>query len=92
MLYEVITRETRLWPHGNRAVYETYDRIFGCSGHGWANLQCIHMNLPYEELMAFYRAADVLLVTPRRDGMNLVAKEYCAAHIDGDGVLSYNFV
>lgn len=40
-------RETRLWPHGNRVVYETYDRIFGCSGHGWANLQCIHLNLPF---------------------------------------------
>jgi len=40
-------RETRLWPHGNRTVYETYDRIFGCSGHGWANLQCIHVNLPF---------------------------------------------
>ncbi len=38
------------------------------------------------ELAALYRAADVMLVTPLRDGMNLVAKEYVAGH-DGDGVL-----
>jgi len=43
--------------------------------------------LPVHELVAHYLAADVLVATPRRDGMNLVAKEYCAARIDGGGVL-----
>jgi trehalose-6-phosphate synthase len=38
-------------------------------------------------LVAFYRAADVMLVTPLRDGMNLVAKEYVASRIDHTGVL-----
>ncbi len=47
----------------------------------------LYQTLPYDELVALYRAGDVMLVTPFRDGMNLVAKEYCAAHIDGDGVL-----
>jgi trehalose 6-phosphate synthase len=47
----------------------------------------LYQSLPYDELVALYRAGDVMLVTPFRDGMNLVAKEYCAAHIDGDGVL-----
>jgi len=47
----------------------------------------LYQSLPYPELVALYRAGDVMLVTPFRDGMNLVAKEYCAAHIDGDGVL-----
>ncbi len=47
----------------------------------------LYQTLPYEELVALYRAGDVMLVTPFRDGMNLVAKEYAAAHIDGDGVL-----
>ena len=47
----------------------------------------LYRTLDYEELIALYRAGDVMLVTPFRDGMNLVAKEYCAAHIDGDGVL-----
>ena len=39
------------------------------------------------ELAALYRAADVLVVTPLRDGMNLVAKEYVAARVDGRGAL-----
>ena len=58
-------RETRLWPHGNRTVYEAYDRIFGCSGHGWANLQCIHMNLPFSGDREFGRLhAAVRLLLP----------------------------
>jgi trehalose 6-phosphate synthase len=47
----------------------------------------LYQTLAYDELIALYRAGDVMLVTPFRDGMNLVAKEYSAAHIDGDGVL-----
>ena len=46
----------------------------------------LYRTLAFEELIALYRAGDVMLVTPFRDGMNLVAKEYAAAHIDGDGV------
>ncbi len=42
---------------------------------------------PQEELVAYYRAADVALVTPLRDGMNLVAKEYVIAQVDNDGSL-----
>ena len=38
-----------------------------------------NQSMPREELAALYRAADVMLVTPYRDGMNLVAKEYVAA-------------
>ena len=37
----------RLWPHEYTEVYHTFDRIFGCSGHGWANLQSTHLNLPF---------------------------------------------
>jgi trehalose 6-phosphate synthase len=44
-------------------------------------------SLPREELVAYYRAADVMLVTPLRDGMNLVAKEYVASRVDNGGVL-----
>jgi trehalose 6-phosphate synthase len=43
--------------------------------------------MPREELAALYRAADVMLVTPYRDGMNLVAKEYVAARSDLGGAL-----
>lgn len=40
-------RETRLWPHGHSPVYEAFDRIFDCRGHGWSNLQSMHINLPF---------------------------------------------
>lgn len=40
-------KETRIWPHEYSAVYEAYDRIFSCRGHGWSNLQSIHLNLPF---------------------------------------------
>jgi trehalose 6-phosphate synthase len=39
------------------------------------------------ELLAYYRACEIALITPLKDGMNLVAKEYCASNIDGNGVL-----
>jgi carboxylate-amine ligase len=39
--------ETHLWPHEYNEVYQTFDRIFGCSGHGWSNLQSTHINLPF---------------------------------------------
>jgi trehalose 6-phosphate synthase len=44
-------------------------------------------NVSREELVAFYAAADVMVVTPLRDGMNLVAKEYVATRLDNSGVL-----
>ncbi len=40
-------REMKLWPHGNKEVYEAFNRIFDCRGHGWANLQACHINLPF---------------------------------------------
>jgi trehalose 6-phosphate synthase len=50
-------------------------------------LHYLHQSLPRDELVAFYVASDVMLVTPLRDGMNLVAKEYIACRTDGGGVL-----
>lgn len=40
--------ETRLWPHEYNRVYEAFDRIFDCRGHGWSNLQSMHINLPFD--------------------------------------------
>lgn len=40
-------RETRLWPHEQSPIYESFDRVFGCQGHGWSNLQSLHLNLPF---------------------------------------------
>jgi trehalose 6-phosphate synthase len=47
----------------------------------------LRRNLPFEELIAVYQAADVMVVTPLRDGMNLVAKEYIATRFDNTGTL-----
>ncbi|NJL28684.1 MAG: glutamate--cysteine ligase, partial [Thermoanaerobaculia bacterium] len=56
--------ETRLWPHEYSPVYEAYDRIFGCRGHGWSNLQSLHLNLPFtgdEEFARLHAAVRLLL-------------------------------
>jgi trehalose 6-phosphate synthase/phosphatase len=53
----------------------------------WVPVHWIYRNLSHEEVVALYRAADVMLVTPLRDGMNLVAKEYVASRTDEAGVL-----
>ncbi|MDX1591969.1 MAG: glutamate-cysteine ligase family protein [Balneolaceae bacterium] len=39
--------EVKLWPHEYNPIYEAYNRIFDCRGHGWANLQSTHLNLPF---------------------------------------------
>jgi gamma-glutamyl:cysteine ligase YbdK (ATP-grasp superfamily) len=58
-------RETRLWPHEYNEVYQAYDRIFGARGHGWANLQSAHLNLPFGDEGEFVRLhAAVRVVLP----------------------------
>jgi gamma-glutamyl:cysteine ligase YbdK (ATP-grasp superfamily) len=57
-------KETRLWRRRYRKIYETYDRIFNCSRHGWANLQSVHLNLPFrgdEEFGRLHAAVRLLL-------------------------------
>jgi alpha,alpha-trehalose-phosphate synthase [UDP-forming] len=54
---------------------------------GWMPVLYLHRCLSQLELVAFYRAANVALITPLKDGMNLVAKEFCASRVDDDGVL-----
>ncbi len=39
--------ETKLWPHGYNEIYEIYNQVFNCRGHGWSNLQSTHLNLPF---------------------------------------------
>jgi trehalose 6-phosphate synthase/phosphatase len=53
----------------------------------WAPIHYLYRGISQAEIVALYRAADAVLVTPLRDGMNLVAKEFVAARCDGDGVL-----
>ena len=74
---------------------EIRERIETLVGHingefgevGKVPVHYLRRSLPLEELVAYYLAADIMLVTPLRDGMNLVAKEYCAARRDDTGVL-----
>ncbi|MFT7879530.1 MAG: trehalose-6-phosphate synthase [Sulfurimonas sp.] len=54
---------------------------------GWVPVQYRYGSLSRKQLLAYYQAAEIALVTPLKDGMNLVAKEYCAAHNDESGVL-----
>lgn len=57
-------KETVLWPYGNKDIYSAYDRIFGCKGHGWSNLQSMHINLPFyddSEFAPLHAAIRVLL-------------------------------
>lgn len=57
--------ETKLWPYGNREIYDTYERIFGCRNHGWSNLQSTHLNISFNGDEEFARLhAAVRLVLP----------------------------
>jgi glutamate---cysteine ligase / carboxylate-amine ligase len=58
-------RELKLWPHENDHIYRAFDRIFNCKGHGWANLQSMHINLPFADDAEFARLhAAIRLVLP----------------------------
>ena len=71
-----------------RQVEERVGRINGASGRlGSAPVHYVHRSVSMHELAALYCAADVMLVTPLRDGMNLVAKEFVATRVDEGGVL-----
>jgi gamma-glutamyl:cysteine ligase YbdK (ATP-grasp superfamily) len=57
-------QETQRWPHGNRTIYQQYDAIFDCRGHGWSNLQSMHVNLPFandEEFCALHNTIRLIL-------------------------------
>lgn len=63
-------------------------RINGAHGTiGWMPVWYLFTSVPFERLVALYHVADVGLVTPLRDGMNLIAKEFLATKTDGRGVL-----
>lgn len=85
--------ETVLWPHEHTEIYQTYDRIFSCKGHGWSNLQSVHLNLPFFDddefgrLHAAIRASLPLLPaiaasTPVLDGQFWGAKDLRLKYYD----------
>jgi gamma-glutamyl:cysteine ligase YbdK (ATP-grasp superfamily) len=58
-------REMKLWPHSYGEFYATFNRIFDCRGHGWANLQSVHLNLPFSGDDEFGRLhAAIRLILP----------------------------
>ncbi len=54
---------------------------------GWVPIHYLYRHLSRSELLGYYRAADIALVTPLKDGMNLVAKEFCASQVQEQGAL-----
>jgi len=71
-----------------RQIDEHIGEINGKHGTvGWVPVWYSYRTLPFRSLLAWYCAADVALITPLRDGMNLVAKEFIASKCDAKGVL-----
>jgi alpha,alpha-trehalose-phosphate synthase [UDP-forming] len=69
-------------------IEQIVSRINGEYGQpGRVPVSYLYRSLPFDEMVAYYVAADIMLVTPLRDGMNLVAKEYAATRVNDDGVL-----
>lgn len=56
--------ESRLWPHEDSEIYAAYDKVFDCRGHGWFNIQSVHLNLPFSgdaEFARLHNAVSLLL-------------------------------
>jgi trehalose 6-phosphate synthase len=71
---------------------ENIDRTIGringrFTKDGWVPIHYIYRNLPRVELVSYYRTCEIALITPLKDGMNLVAKEYCASCVENAGTL-----
>lgn len=76
--YEQVQQDIESRAGGINARFATFD---------WQPVHLISTPIPFRELAAFYRKADVCWITPLADGLNLIAKEFVAARSDGDGVL-----
>jgi trehalose 6-phosphate synthase/phosphatase len=86
----VVPSRTKVEHYANlkRQIDEIIGEINGkYSTLDWSPVQYIYRSIPFDSLVALYRMADIALITPRRDGMNLVAKEFIASKADQKGVL-----
>jgi trehalose 6-phosphate synthase/phosphatase len=71
-----------------RQLDELVGRIVGrFSSEGWVPVRYFYDRFGAEELVSYYRCADIGLFNPLRDGMNVVAKEFVASRVENDGVL-----
>jgi trehalose 6-phosphate synthase/phosphatase len=90
-LYQVVVPSRESITGYRRLKHEIEQLVAHINGEysqpGWVPIHYVHRSLPRKELLALYRAASLALVTPLKDGMNLVSKEYCAARTENDGVL-----
>lgn len=90
LLQVVIPSRTRVDDY--RQLKDEIDRLVGKinGAHakaGWTPIHYLFRRLESTELLAYYRVSEVALITPLKDGMNLVCKEYCACSLEGNGVL-----
>jgi trehalose 6-phosphate synthase/phosphatase len=86
----VVPSRTRVEQYASlkKRVDELVGEINGKYGSiGWTPIWYLYRSLPFDSLVALYNLADIALITPLRDGMNLIAKEYIASKTDGRGVL-----
>lgn len=90
-LYQVVVPSRESITGYRRLMHEIEQTVAHINGEysqpGWVPIHYVHRSVPREELLALYRAASLALITPLKDGMNLVSKEYCAARTENDGVL-----
>jgi glucosylglycerol-phosphate synthase len=78
----------RVYRRAQQAIEQLVGRINGHYGTlSWQPVVLSTTPMTFQETMAYFRAADVCWITPLRDGLNLVAKEFVAAHDERDGVL-----
>lgn len=75
-----------------QSLKDRIERLVGeINGHfarvDWIPIHYFFRSLDREELVAHYRAADIVLITSLKDGMNLIAKEYCAANVENNGIV-----
>jgi trehalose 6-phosphate synthase len=90
-LVQVVVPSRWQIPHYNQLKEEIEGLVGQINGEftrpGWVPLHYIFRSLDRNELLGYYRTAEVMLTTPWKDGMNLVAKEYCTCNIEENGVL-----
>ena len=78
----------KIYEDTQRLIEETIGRINGrFSQIDWVPIRFSTRRIPYEEMVAWFSQSDICWITPLRDGLNLVAKEYAAARKGRDGVL-----
>ncbi|MGF1552890.1 MAG: glucosylglycerol-phosphate synthase [Paracoccaceae bacterium] len=81
-------RNMEAYAEVQETIETTAGRLNGAYGSfEWQPVSLISTPIPFRDLVAYYRAADVAWITPLADGLNLVAEEFVAARTDGDGVL-----